>query len=768
MALRYAVQNGNWSNPATWDGGTLPGDGDDVYTDGKVVTIDIDLVGQYRPASLYARNRGGGTNGGYFNVNTTRQIGEPGYPVYVYGPDVNNYSHGCIDFSATSATLTVYGEITGGSGYCYGIYNSSTGTVTVTGNVIGGSGEYSYGIRNSSSGTVTVTGNATGGSGSYACGTSNNSTGTIIVTGNITGGSGGSAYGIVNWGSGTVTVTGNVSGGINGNAYGINNTSLGIVTINGSVRPTATSQNANAVWNNSTGYIIINGDVYGGRGNAAVYANNGYIRINGDLKWDETYSNAPAVGTTFTGFIILNGKIRHHYGTTGYFGYTLCTGRVLLYNGKTSLTEYAESATGGMEVTGNPIYHYGESLLNFNHPSESDVRFGVTYGPDNQYTGSCRVPPPQSVAYGVPVDDTTGTAALTPELVASAVWDALRSNHTETGTFGAVSEWAGSGGGGAADWTATEKAQIRHRLGIDGDRQEPTSSSSLVSGVWSYSSRSLTATVDVNMSQALPASPTDDTVGKALKQASARLDASISSRLAAGSYTAPDNAGIAAIKTKTDQLQFSSGRVIAHLSDPVMVDMSQSLPSNPTDGTIGKALTQAATQLDVAVSTRLATASYTAPDNTSIAAIKSQTDKLRFDINNYVYAIADVHTTGVQVVVQPLTARVLSQRGDGGTIILWQHARIRTSWHLNANLESHDLRLIIFSPDDPSAKACECSGSEISVTVQSDSSSVVTVDAADTKVPAPGSYKYILRDQTTDAVLIAGRCIVKGAPDAEG
>ena len=361
MALRYAVQNGNWSNTATWDGGTLPGNGDDVYTDGKIVTIDIDLVGQYRPVSLRARSRGsGGTAGGQFVVNTTRQIGEPGYPVYLYGPDVSGQ---CIQHSGASTTLTVYGE------------------------VIGGFAGEAHGIRNASSGTVTVTGNVTGGSAS-------------------------SAFGINNGSTGTVTVTGNVSGGSAGAAYAINNASTGTVTINGDVRPTATNQVANAVLNNSTGYITINGDVYGGRGATAVYANAGYIRINGDLRWDETYSSAAAVGTSLNGLIVLNGKIRHHYGTTGFYGHTLCTGRVLLYNGKTSLTEYAESATGGMAVTGNPIYHYGELLAGFNHPSEPDVRFGVTYGPDNQYTGSCRVPSPQSVAYGVPVDNTTGTAFI--------------------------------------------------------------------------------------------------------------------------------------------------------------------------------------------------------------------------------------------------------------------------------------------------------------------------------------------------------------------
>ena len=435
MALRYAVQNGNWSNTATWDGGTLPGNGDDVYTDGKIVTIDIDLVGQYRPARLFARSRGsGGTAGGYFVVDTTRQIGQPGYPVNVYGPDLNNANYGCINFSGDSTTLTVYGDIVGGSQfYCYGINNVSSGTVTVTGNATGGSGNFSYGVNNASSGTVTVTGNATGSTGLYAHGIANTSSGTVTVTGAVAGGSGGNADGIRNLSSGTVTVTGAVAGGSGSSACGINNAGTGTVTINGDVRPTATGQSGSAVWNNSTGYITINGDVYGGRGATAVYANAGYIRINGDLKWDTIYSNAAAVGTSSTGIIILNGKILNHYGAAGPYGQTLCTGRVLLYNGRSSLTQYAESATGGPGVSGNPIYHYGDLAGGFNYPSESNVRFGVIYGSNNEYTGTCRVPPPQSVAYGVPVDDTTGTAFIDiSEIIAGTGVIVSDSNNTAT------------------------------------------------------------------------------------------------------------------------------------------------------------------------------------------------------------------------------------------------------------------------------------------------------------------------------------------------
>jgi hypothetical protein len=44
MANRYAVQTGNWSDTATWDGGTLPQAGDVVRPNGFVVTIDQNVT----------------------------------------------------------------------------------------------------------------------------------------------------------------------------------------------------------------------------------------------------------------------------------------------------------------------------------------------------------------------------------------------------------------------------------------------------------------------------------------------------------------------------------------------------------------------------------------------------------------------------------------------------------------------------------------------------------------------------------------------------
>jgi hypothetical protein len=64
-------------------------------------------------------------------------------------------------------------------------------------------------------------------------------------------------------------------------------------------------------------------------------------------------------------------------------------------------------------------------------PAQSDVRFGVSYQGGSK-TGSAYIPSPSSVGFGVPVDNTTGTAALTP----ASVWDAATSSLTTSGSIG--------------------------------------------------------------------------------------------------------------------------------------------------------------------------------------------------------------------------------------------------------------------------------------------------------------------------------------------
>ena len=43
MGLRIAIANGNWSNPATWNGGVIPIAGDIVASNNFTVTVDQDI-----------------------------------------------------------------------------------------------------------------------------------------------------------------------------------------------------------------------------------------------------------------------------------------------------------------------------------------------------------------------------------------------------------------------------------------------------------------------------------------------------------------------------------------------------------------------------------------------------------------------------------------------------------------------------------------------------------------------------------------------------
>jgi hypothetical protein len=93
--------------------------------------------------------------------------------------------------------------------------------------------------------------------------------------------------------------------------------------------------------------------------------------------------------------------------------------------------------TGSNTVTFNLVDSGSAKTLidatqNASMPAASDVRSGVSYA-SGAVTGSAFIPSPSSVAWGVPVDATTGTAVLTGAAVASAVWSAASRTITEGG-----------------------------------------------------------------------------------------------------------------------------------------------------------------------------------------------------------------------------------------------------------------------------------------------------------------------------------------------
>lgn len=101
------------------------------------------------------------------------------------------------------------------------------------------------------------------------------------------------------------------------------------------------------------------------------------------------------------------------------------------------------------------------------------------------------------------------------------------------------------------------------------------------------------------------------------------LDAAITSRMA--TYTQP-----------TGFLAATFPAIVAsttNITAGTITTVSGNVDGNVT-GSVGSVVGLTVANLDVAVSTRLATASYVAPDNAAIAAIEAQTDMLTFTVPN--------------------------------------------------------------------------------------------------------------------------------------
>jgi hypothetical protein len=342
MALRYAANTGNWSALATWDGGaSLPGAGDDVYANGKTVTIDQDVT----VLSLRTTAGGAAVAGGNFAVSTAR---------------------------------TITAEIIAGSSICLSASPGSGVTVAVTGNVTGSATAAASGVQMSGAGILNVVGNVTGGAGSSSGSGIQTATtpGTVNITGTVTGVVG---SGVFHNTTGTMNITGDVTA-TSSSSGAINNTT-GTLNVYGTATGSPTTAGAAGVQNNSTG--------------------SGFVQVSKSSDFPNGGATAGAPGTNAAntaGFVTVDAMI------FGSGGIPPCTGRHFIRNAGTNYVTMRESNAGA-------TLNMGE--LSADYPSLANVRSGISYDFGNK-TGTCAVPPAGSVAYGVPVDATTGTAALSP------------------------------------------------------------------------------------------------------------------------------------------------------------------------------------------------------------------------------------------------------------------------------------------------------------------------------------------------------------------
>jgi len=160
MAVKYyTAASGNWSTAGNWNGGAVPQAGDDVYANGKTVTIDTNIAVTKISSEVCPDTSVGG---GEFRFTADRTV----------ACNIVAGSTQCVQIATAGVTISIVGSVYGGSGAsARAIYlNQATITLNITGNVYGGSGSVgAYGIVHGSiytAITINVFGSVYGGSGS--------------------------------------------------------------------------------------------------------------------------------------------------------------------------------------------------------------------------------------------------------------------------------------------------------------------------------------------------------------------------------------------------------------------------------------------------------------------------------------------------------------------------------------------------------------------------------------------------------------------------
>lgn len=276
----------------------------------------------------------------------------------------------------TSATINgnIYPTVTASAAGA--INKTGTGTLNVFG-IVRGSGSNANGINVNGAGLVNVTGDCfsegiTTGSGS-AINVGSTSNVSIVIVGEVV--ASGNRICVSSTANTSIAITGNVSGSTTGNGIGVSATSgASNVDIVGNI----TASGGHGV--SSGGQVVFGGTIADApNGRAAIFAPILRCRINTNV---QTIHRTPEVSN----------------------------------------------------ANGSPVIRASLDYVTNNVPVPADVRDGLVYA-DNQFTGTLKVPPTGSVALGVPTDNTTGTAALTPQ----DVWEyVIGSSDAETLLAGAA------------------------------------------------------------------------------------------------------------------------------------------------------------------------------------------------------------------------------------------------------------------------------------------------------------------------------------------
>jgi len=486
MAVVYPLANGNWSTVANWYSagapyGSLPLAGDTVYANAKTIAIDVSTI---TVVSLNTAASAPALAGGGFTCAIACTI-----TASIDGR--NGTTRVLLTDNLVGTTVTIIGNLWGGPGI-NAITHNNTGTLTITGNIVGGTvGGTTAALTNTlSSAIINHTGNISGTSTSQAV----RANCTYNLIGNINGGltNGGASfttvspcilnvngnvlvgtitYAIDNGAGSTVNISSQqtVAGGttaaiLNAGVVIVNNNILGataiaatngyfvsnsnIFTVNGNVTMQNFAQGTTTgiLQNNgASGVITINGNVIGGTVANTIAISNGTtgtINVTGNITGGSNATNTPAIYSTTAGTIDITGSCSAD-AYPGLFSTSITAtnrlrGNVLTKNGIVAFYAFkvnisptaAQSFT--FQDTSNVNRLIATSNISPGAPNIADVRFATVYGSSSEFTGTLRVPNPNTVSLGVLTDNTTGTMLMTP----ADFWGVASSGLTTVGSIG--------------------------------------------------------------------------------------------------------------------------------------------------------------------------------------------------------------------------------------------------------------------------------------------------------------------------------------------
>ena len=419
MAVRYPIISGNWSNALIWNGGTLPTSADDVYANGFTVTIDqnITVLSLRNTAQSPAVAGGGFLLSGTYTINATSAAGlTAGNAILLTYTGTGSVINATINGSLTTNINT--------------IRHNSTGNLTINGDVLNTVTTSIDVITTTSTGTLNINGNILGN------GRGNNivisSICTVNIVGNVTRNSafsGGSCISITS--QSTLNITGIVSGvsaGSGSPTISINS-NLSVVNITGSVFHNTTNSQNFVIQINQAATVIIVGSVYNLQPLSLTISStvNSYLKITGPIY--TTTTTAAVSSTNSTAINIFSGPFIS--SDSGAVPFVVARMHYIQTIG--SYFEFRDSSTNGAlpPATPAPATRLVSPDTVVDSPIPSNVRNGVSYALGT-FTGTLKVPNPNSVAFGVETDNTVGNAVLTP----NAVWNHLTANITTAESIG--------------------------------------------------------------------------------------------------------------------------------------------------------------------------------------------------------------------------------------------------------------------------------------------------------------------------------------------